>query len=103
MTRDELYQVYDAAVPDDESLIMRYGSPENYQRLFLQQAEKNLSRRCRDLVGALIAWRLIRRYSNDTKITMLNRLQTALLQARFSAREAFDGISAGSLAASRSG
>lgn len=81
MTRDDLYQRYDGMVPEEMKR-------DYYGRAFLQAAERNFAKRCRELVQAICAWRIIKRYPDEIKFEMLHNLNYALLTARGKAVEA---------------
>jgi hypothetical protein len=82
MTPDQLYQSYDGIIPDEWRKTLLHGSEENYQRAFLWTAERNFSRRVREIVQSLCIWRITAHYPLEIQFKMLDLLSRSLFQAR---------------------
>ena len=90
MKMDDLYRVYDGAVPLGKIRFCEYGGVEDYARAFAETAAHNFYKRALQTVRAIAAWRIASRYDESIREAMLVRLNGILSYYRSSSLTAWD-------------
>jgi len=92
MNYDQAYAAFCDTLSDEERQEIFHGGVQNYHRACKQTTEKNLVRRCQELLRSLCVWRLEAHYPLTVKFSMLNVLSRGLFAMRMAAVAARDMI-----------